>query len=136
MFLYSVDNPTCRSSTESQGWRGGSHFGKKTIGEVHWKCYYYRPEKFTIYFTSGKDFDSLYCRLGCLKENIKLEKHKTGKFKYFTPPSADKLGSLKENIKKKVRNWKKKLLQTVQTGLINQINQTSLTAIYFYSKCT
>ena len=104
MFLYSVDNPTCSSSTESQG-EGKEVISEKKLlekciesGITSSQVVFYRPEKFTIYFTSGKDFDSLYCRLGCLKENIKLEKRKTGKFKYVTPLSADKLGSSKENI--------------------------------------
>ena len=41
----------------------------------------------------------LHCRSGCLKENIKLEKCKTGKIKDVTPLRTNKSGSSKENIK-------------------------------------
>ena len=59
----------------------------------------YRPEKFRIYFTSGKSFDGLHCRSGCLKESIKFKKCKTEKFKDVTPLRIDKSRSSKENIK-------------------------------------
>ena len=60
---------------------------------------FYRPEKCTIYFTSGKGFDGLHCRSGCLKENIKLQKCEKEKIKDVTPLRTDKSGSSKENIK-------------------------------------
>lgn len=40
--------------------------------------------------------------MGCLKENIKLEKCKMGKFRDVTPLRTDKSGSSKESIK--IRN--------------------------------
>lgn len=44
----------------------------------------------------------MHCRSGCLKENIKLEKCKMGKFRDVTPLRTDKSGSSKESIK--IRN--------------------------------
>ena len=85
---------------------------------------FYRPEKFTTCFTSGKGFDGLHCRSGCLKENIKLEKCKTGKFKDVTPLGTDKLGSSKENIK--IKKCETENFKEVTPYITDKSNQSNV----------
>ena len=73
--------------------------------------------------TSGKGFDDIHCQSGCLKENIKLEKCKTGKFKDLTPLGTDKSGLSKENIKiKKCETENFKEITPYRTNKSNQSN--------------
>ena len=99
--VYSIDNTTSSSAEVGEAAISNEKLLKKCIESAitSSQVLFYWTEKCAIYFTSGKGFDGLHCRSGCLKENIKLEKCKTGKIKDVTPLRTNKSGSWKENIK-------------------------------------
>ena len=99
--VHFVDNPTSSSAEVGEAVISNEKLLEKCIESAitSSQVLFYRPEKCTIYFTSGKGFDGLHCRSGCLKENIKLQKCEKEKIKDVTPLRTDKSGSSKENIK-------------------------------------
>ena len=121
--VHSLDNPTCSSAEVGEAVISNEKLLEKCIESAitSSQVLFLSSVLFTIYFTSGKGFDDLHS--GCLKENIKLEKCKTGKFKDVTPLGTDKSRSSKENIKIKkceIENFKE--VTPYRTDKSNQSN--------------